>query len=93
MIKPIKYFNVNQCPKCFGLLNLIEETTTFSRIGDSGEIMPDDSEYIESKLFCDKCGESYDVEYYGLNHEKVRIKRTLTPVIVNKGYNPFYKDK
>ena len=91
MRKPIKYFNLNQCPKCYGELRLIEKTTLNCNIGDNGEVIPDADETFMSKLQCKNCGNEYEPQYSGLNNEKVRIKRTLPPVIVRKEYNPFFK--
>lgn len=88
MIKPFKFLDVNQCPKCGGKLMLVEEESYVAKLDKKGLPVGGQS-CVEQRLVCRECGESYDAEKKGMCFQ---IASTLPaiPVII-KDYNPFYQ--
>ena len=88
MIKPFKFLDVNQCPKCGGKLILVEEESYVAKLDKKGLPVGGQS-CVEQRLVCGECGESYDAEKKGMCFQ---IASTLPaiPVII-KDYNPFYQ--
>lgn len=88
MIKPFKFLDVNQCPKCGGKLMLVEEESYVAKLDKKGLPVGGQS-CVEQRLVCGECGESYDAEKKGMCFQ---IASTLPaiPVII-KDYNPFYQ--
>lgn len=87
-IRPFKFINPNQCPKCFGILRLEEKETYKAKLNSEGIPMDGDI-YVEAKLICTKCKEEFDCEKRGMSYI---IDDHLPPIKpVYKTYNPFYK--
>lgn len=88
MIKPFKFLNVNQCPKCQGKLMLVEEESYVAKLDKKGLPIGGQS-YVEQRLVCRECGESYDAEKKGMCFQ---IAHTLPPIpVILEDYNPFYQ--
>ena len=51
MIKPFKFLNVNQCPKCQGKLMLVEEESYVAKLDKKGLPIGGQS-YVEKRLVC-----------------------------------------
>ena len=52
-IKPIKFLDINQCPKCHGKLMLVEEESYISNLDKKGLPISEKS-YVEQRLVCSK---------------------------------------
>lgn len=88
-IRPIQYLKPNQCWRCRGKLQLLEEETFIAPIDSKG--LPIGGEtYVDVKLRCSKCGEEYDAVKKGMCYV---IAPTLPPIAphIDDDYNPFYQ--
>lgn len=85
--KPIQYLKANQCRKCKGKLQLVEEETYIATLDTKGLPIGGQS-FVSQRLRCLKCGESYDCEKKGMYYHIAPRTRPL-PVIIEE-YNPFY---
>lgn len=86
--KPIIFLKPNQCPKCYGKLMLVEEESYVAKLDNKGLPIGGQT-YVEQRLVCESCGESYDAEKKGMYFE---IAHTLPPIpVIAKDYNPFYQ--
>lgn len=87
-IKPFKFLNPNQCPKCHGKLILVEEESYIAKLDKKGLPLNGQS-YVEQRLVCSECGESYDTEKKGMCFQ---IKHSLPQIpVIMEEYNPFYQ--
>ena len=86
MNRPIIRLKPNQCPKCFGLLSLIEEECYEAPL-NSNAIAEHGDTYVELYLKCKDCGEKYSAIKKGMRYFIAPISQ---PTFVVKDYNPFY---
>ena len=87
---PLRRIAFNQCPKCLGMLKLIEQDVTRSTINKYGLITDSEDEYIIT-LECTVCHEKYNGTKKG-NH--YLVGNTLPVIrkpkkVEEVGYNPF----
>lgn len=87
-IKPMQYLNPNQCPKCGGKLMLVEEESCVSTLDKKGLPIGGDT-YVEVRLVCKKCGETFEAEKCGMLYQ-IAPNLPKIPVII-EDYNPFYQ--
>ena len=87
-IKPIIILDNNQCPKCRGRLMLVEEESYVAMLDKKG-LPIGGEEYVDQRLVCKDCGESYKAEKKGMFYQ---IASTLPQIpVIAKDYNPFYQ--
>lgn len=86
-IKPFRFVNMNQCPKCFGLLHLLEVDTYVGAIDKKG-IPIGGQEFTTSTLRCEKCGEEYPANKKGQSYYIAPSTPSIDPIM--KEFNPFY---
>lgn len=86
MIKPIIRLRPNQCPKCLGYLDLIEEETYVAPL-DSNAIIKNGESYVELHLKCRDCQTMYPAIKKGMRYFIAPISK---PTFIMKEYNPFY---
>lgn len=86
-IRPIQYLKANQCWKCRGKLQLLEDETFIAPLDSKG--LPIGGEtFCDVRLRCVKCGEEYNAIKKGMYYA---IAPTLPPIPVIGDYNPFYQ--
>ena len=87
-IKPFTFLDANQCPKCGSKMMLVEDETYVAALDKKGLPIGGQS-FIDQKLICKTCGESYTAEKKGMCFQ---IKSSLPPIpVIVQDYNPFYQ--
>ena len=87
MIQPIKFVSNNQCPKCYGHLELLEVDIYVAAIDKKGRPIGG-SEFTEASLRCKTCGEEYPAWKKGACYYIAPTTPPIKPVM--KEFNPFY---
>ena len=86
IIKPMIRLKPNQCPKCLGYLDLIEEETYVAPL-DGNAISQTGQSFVDLYLKCRDCQTMYPAIKKGIRYFIAPIS---APTVVMKEYNPFY---
>lgn len=87
LIKPFFRLKLNQCPKCFEKLELVENETYVGAL-DSVGIPIGGQSFIDVSLRCTKCYSEYPAMKKGA-HYAIKVTDEM-PVKIVKEFNPFY---
>lgn len=87
LIKPFFRLKLNQCPKCFGKLELVENETYVGAL-DSVGIPIGGQSFVDVALRCTQCYSEFPAEKKGA-HYAIKIENEQAVKIV-KEFNPFY---
>ena len=86
-IRPIKFVSMNQCPCCYGRLELLEVDTYVAATDKKGRPIGG-SEFTESSLRCKTCGKEYPAWKKGSSYFIAPTTPEIKPIM--KEFNPFY---
>ena len=93
-IHPIHRLGLNQCPKCEGILVLVEKSISMMDLDKRGIPKTNNlDDEIEIKLICTECKSVYDADKEGMHY---LIKRSSKKLVKEKkskkmkDFNPFY---
>lgn len=86
-IKPIKFVSINQCPSCYGRLELLELDTYVAAIDKKGRPIGG-QEFTEASLRCTCCGKEYPAWKKGASYFIAPTTPEIRPIM--KDFNPFY---
>lgn len=98
LVAPYRFLNLNECPICGGILQLEEREVTTTELDNRGRLVLEstETELLESKLCCCKCGSSFDVAkdgpyfYIPTIEDKERKRKKKKKMNDELSFNIFY---
>lgn len=88
LIKPFIRLKLNQCPRCLGKLELVENETYVGAL-DSVGIPIGGQSFVDLMLRCTNCHAEYPAIKKGA-HYAIKTDEDEIPVKIIKEFNPFY---